>query len=299
MSAMRLIILLVAAAAAVGAALLVRNLAPGETPVQAVQEIVMPEPEVVEEPKVKVLVMRRDVSVGELLLPEDFAWVDWPEATLNFNYVTEDLMPDALEQFSQSVVRIAMYENEPVLPQKIVKKGETGYMAALLSPGMRAVSVEISTDSASGGFILPNDRVDVFVTYTVQVESRNSDGEEEDEQDIPVTTVILENARVLAIDQQVQQGEGGSYAIGSTATLELGLEEARLLAMAERMGSISLALRSVRDAVNTPGPTRARTDFLVDVWPFGSQAPVGAGEMQSGVTVYRNGEATFEPTRGS
>ncbi len=299
MSAMRMIILLVAAAAAAGAALLVRNLAPGQTPVQAVQEIVMPETEMVEEPRVKVLVMRRDVSVGELLLPIDFVWTDWPESTLNINYVTEDLMPDALEQFSQSVVRIAMYENEPVLPQKIVKKGETGYMAALLSPGMRAVSVEISTDSASGGFILPNDRVDVMVTYMVQVESGNGDGGGDDKQDIPVTTVILENARVLAIDQQVQQGEGGSYAIGSTATLELGREEARLLAMAERMGSISLALRSVRDAVTTPGPTQARTDFLVDVWPFGGQSPIAPDAVQGGVTVYRNGQATFEPTRGS
>lgn len=297
MSPMRLIILLVAAAAAAGAAFLVRNMSqtpPASPPAAETAAPAEPAPvqvtEVIEVPQTPVLVVTRDLPVGELLTPGDFSWKEWPDKSLNVNYFTQDVTPDAIEQLAGSVVRTAMVENEPVLPHKIVQKGETGYMAALLTPGMRAVSVEISTVNASGGFILPGDRVDVLITYDVELQ----DGERTVSR--PTTTVLMENVRVLAIDQVFSSGETGQFAIGSTATVELAPREARLLVMAKRLGNVSLALRSLQDA-EEGGPTMARTDFLLDVAPYSE----GAGRNGTGeqVTVYRNGALSVETPQGS
>ncbi len=293
MSPMRLIILLVAAAAAAGAAMLVRNMSQQPpappAPVETAQSAA---PQVIEEAKTQVLVVTRDMGVGELILPGDVEWREWPEAQLSINYFTQDIAPTAMEDAVNSVVRTPIYESEPLLPQKIVKKGDTGYMAALLTPGMRAVSVEISTDSASGGFILPNDRVDVLVTYNVELK----DGKETYSR--PATTAILENVRVLAIDQLFNSGD--QFAIGSTATVELEPSQARLMVMAERLGTVSLALRALRDA-QPGGPTMARTDFLIDVLPFadaGSGSAPAASKAEQ-VTVYRDGVPTIETPKGS
>lgn len=296
MSPMRLIILLIAAAAAVGAGLLMRNYVPGD-PAPQQGDTVAPEQITVTEyrdaPQTPVLVATRDLSMGELLGPNDIEWRDWPDKTLSPNYVVKEAVPDALERFANSVVRSPIYKDEPIRPEKIVRKGETGYMAALLDPGMRAVSVEISTDNASGGFILPNDRVDVMVTYEVEL----TDGEEDFTR--PTTTTILQNVRVLAIDQLMQSGEGGTYAIGSTATLELEPRAARLLVMAEQMGDVSLALRSARDAAVSGDQVKARTDFLIDVMPYQTQAAPGGGDRGPGVNVYRNGRLTETAEGGS
>ncbi|WP_371309391.1 Flp pilus assembly protein CpaB [Hyphomonas sp.] len=274
MSPMRLIILLGAAAAAIAAAFLVRGISKPQTVTQTVVE----SQTVVETQEVSethVLVAKRDLVVGDLLSPDDFKWSPWPEKSIVPGYRTEEDSPQAIDELSGSVVRIQIYEDEPILPQKLVMKGETGFMAALLKPGMRAISVEISTESASGGFILPDDRVDVILTYDVQVQTSESIMER------PVTETILQNVRVLAIDQVFAQGESGSPSqIGNTATLEVNPSEAELIAHAQRLGTLSLSLRPWADALDT-GSRGARTDLLV-----------GGNGGGNGVTVFRNGQAS-------
>ncbi|MCA8904738.1 MAG: Flp pilus assembly protein CpaB [Hyphomonas sp.] len=269
---MRLIILVGAAAAAIAAAFLVRGLAKPQT----ITETVVQPQTVVETQEVSethVLVAKRDLVVGDLLSPDDFKWSPWPEKNLVSGYRTEEDDPKAIDELSGSVVKIAMYEDEPILPQKLVMKGETGFMAALLTPGMRAISVEISTESASGGFILPDDRVDVILTYDMQVQTSEAMVER------PVTETILQNVRVLAIDQVFSQDENGSPTqIGNTATLEVKPSEAELIAHAQRLGTISLSLRPWSDALDT-GSRGARTDLLN-----------GGGATGNGVTVFRNGQ---------
>ncbi|MEZ5953337.1 MAG: Flp pilus assembly protein CpaB [Hyphomonas sp.] len=271
---MRLIILLGAAAAAIAAAFLVRGISKPQTVTQTVVE----SQTVVETQEVSethVLVAKRDLVVGDLLSPDDFKWSPWPEKSIVPGYRTEEDSPQAIDELSGSVVRIQIYEDEPILPQKLVMKGETGFMAALLKPGMRAISVEISTESASGGFILPDDRVDVILTYDVQVQTSESIMER------PVTETILQNVRVLAIDQVFAQGESGSPSqIGNTATLEVNPSEAELIAHAQRLGTLSLSLRPWADALDT-GSRGARTDLLV-----------GGNGGGNGVTVFRNGQAS-------
>ena len=274
MSPMRLIILIGAAAAAIAAAFLVRNISQPRTVTETVtqQQTVVQTKEVSE---THVLVAAHDLVVGELVSPGDLEWAPWPEKNVVEGYKTEEADADAITELAGSVVRIPIYADEPILPQKLVMKGETGFMAALLSPGMRAISVEISTESASGGFILPDDRVDVILTYEAQVATAEA------VLDRPVTKTILQNVRVLAIDQVFSQGESESPSqIGNTATLEVRPEEAELIAHAQRLGTISLSLRPWSDARDT-GSRGARTDLLE-----------GGGSPGTGITIYRNGQAS-------
>lgn len=276
MSPMRIIILAVAAAAAVLAALLVRNATSSSAPVQSAEAPVerIVEVEVSEQ---KVLVAKSDLRVGTLMTPEDFKWADWPERTINPNYFTEELMPDAIEQLTGSVVRTALFEDEPIMPQKIVLKGETGFMAALLRPGWRAISVEISPESASAGFILPDDRVDVIMTQIVEVDTGNG------KDDYTYTETILQNVRILAIDQTFTTIDGMPTMTGSTATMELTPEQAERIATAARSGALSLTLRSVADADFNNGDTISEGEI------FGT-----LNGSTSAVTVYRRGNATAE-----
>ena len=275
MSIKQILIILVAGVAAIAAAFLFKQISSAPAPGPAVvQETVRVEE--VEVASLKVLVASRDLEVGELITPDDMIWANWPESTININQFTDQDSPDAISELTGSVVRTRMYENEPVIPQKIVQKGETGYMAAILRPGMRAISVEIRSETGAGGFILPDDRVDVILTHDVEIEM----GDRRIKR--PVSTTIIENARVLAIDTIHVQGEGEIAMTGSTATLELGPKHAELLALGERLGTISLALRAVSDVNSAGGAITARTDML--------EGDGGTGT--GGVKVYKNGEVT-------
>lgn len=275
MSPMRLIILAVAGIAAVAAAFLVRGMAsaPAAPAVTAEPQTIVKEVEV---SQIKVLVAAADLPIGTLLSPSDFRWADWPERTVNPSYFTEAVNPDAMETLAGSVVRTSLFADEPILPQKIVQKGETGFMAALLNPGKRAVSVEISPESASAGFILPDDRVDVILTYEVEV----LQGEDLVEQTIVVTA--MENVRVLAIDQMFGEVDGVPALTGSTATLELSPEEAELISLAARKATISLALRSHADAGEYDGGTKSRLDLIND----------DQGGQGNQVMIFRNGSVS-------
>lgn len=274
MSPMRLIILIGAAVAAIAAAFLVRGISQPRTLTQTVteQQTLVRTREV---SQTHVLVAKHDLLVGELLSPDDLEWAPWPEENVVEGYKTEEGNADAINELAGSVVRIPIYAEEPILTQKLVMKGETGFMAALLTPGMRAISVEISAESASGGFILPDDRVDVILTYEVQMATSKTVVER------PVTETILQNVRVLAIDQVFAQGEAESPSqIGNTATLEVSPQEAELIAHSQRLGTISLSLRPWADARDT-GSRGARTELLE-----GGSAP------GNGITIYRNGRAS-------
>ena len=283
MSPVRLIILIGAAVAAIAAAFLVRNLAQAPDPtIKTVteQQTVL---ELREVSQTKVLVTRRDLDVGDLITVDDMEWADWPEKNIVEGYRTEADFPTAIADLAGSIVRVPMYDREPILPRKLVLKGETGMMAALLAPGMRAMSVEISTESASGGFILPNDRVDVILTHEVATLSQDA------MVDKPTTTTILQNVRILAIDQVfLQDEEDGASQIGNTATLEVSGKEAELIALAQRMGTLSLSLRPWSD-VGEAYDRAARIDLLEGD---------GFGKA-GGVTIFRNGHASGGGLGGS
>ncbi|KCZ58597.1 Flp pilus assembly protein CpaB [Hyphomonas atlantica] len=280
MSPVRLIILIGAAIAAIAAAFLVRNLVDA-TPSQPVQSTVV---ETVEVSETKVLVAARDLMIGDVVTVDDLEWADWPEDNVVEGYLTEESSPEAIEEWAGTVVRIPMFELEPILTKKLVAKGDTGTMAALVKPGMRAISVEISTESASGGFILPNDYVDVIMTY--QMTFVGPDGAPAEQ---TTSETILQNVRVLAIDQiHTKDSETeGPYQVGNTATLEVNNKEAELIALAERKGRLTLSLRPWSDV----GDTFER-DARVDLLETG-------GSSNGGIKIYRSGKATSAGPGGS
>ncbi len=272
MSPMRIIILLLALAAAGGAAFLVLQLSKPQIQTQTVtrDQLVIQEKEVSE---VDVLTVTRDFAIGETIKAEDLLWSPWPKANVVEGYYVQTTAPASIETLTGAVVKAALYKGEPLLPQKIVIKGDQGLLASMMDPEMRAVSVEISAESASGGFILPNDRVDLILTYDQSADAQRGIPER------TVATTIIKNVRILAIDQNfATNAEGETARLGSTATIEVSPKEAELVAMAMRRGEVSLALRPLDQMVS--GTDRNPRTELLD----GSD---GAG---AGITIIRNGQ---------
>jgi pilus assembly protein CpaB len=161
----------------------------------------------------------------------------WPQNGVVQGFITETDRPDAIKDLQGAVVRLPVFEGEPIRPEKVADSNSR-ILSSLLPAGKRAVATEISVSTGAGGFILPNDRVDVIMV-------RKGQGT-----DKYITETVLSNVRVLAIDQQIEEKEDGTKAaVGTTATLELTPDQTKVLAVAQQMADrLSLALRSVADA---------------------------------------------------
>jgi pilus assembly protein CpaB len=194
-------------------------------------------------PTVEVLVAKNDIDLGKTVKAEDLQWQVWPASTASNSFIRKSDRPDAVKELTGAIVRTAMMAGEPIRDQKLVKADGSGFMAAILPSGMRAVSTEISAETGAGGFILPNDRVDVLLTRHI----KNPDARG-DMPDIVLTEVVLRNVRVLAIDQAPKEKDGQNAVLGKTVTLELKPEQNIALATARQAGTLSLALRSIADA---------------------------------------------------
>ena len=242
MKAARIIVLGVAIVAAGGAAIIATNLATAPPPVQVVAESTVP---VVS--TVRVLVATANLPVGARLSSEDMDWRDWPEEALDAGFITESDEPDAMMDLEGSIVRLVSFSGEPLRRAKLVG-GNERYMSSVLEPGKRAMAVELTADTGAGGFILPNDRVDVLAAIPVP-------GEFTDEAESSITVqTVLTNVRVLAIDQTIEEDEeGGTTRLGETATLEVTAREAEQLAYArETAATLSLVLRATADLDEPP-----------------------------------------------
>ena len=169
--------------------------------------------------------------------------------------------------FVGSVVRETILAGEPILPRKIVRAGDSGYMAAYLEPGMRAMAIRVSVETAAGGFILPGDRVDVVLTR--QTNLNNIGNATQDSKFASAT--VMRNLKVLAIDQTTQAADDEHAVVGATATLEVGPGDAEALALAKSEGELSLILRSYADTAGPSGRVAAppRQNTVVRVYRGG------------------------------
>ncbi len=233
MKAARLVVLGVAVVAGGVAALLAGR---SEKPPEA------PAPQQAQIPSVEVLVAKGDIGLGQTVSGGDMQWVSWPANAASGNFITKTNRPDALESLAGAIARAPFVAGEPIRDAKLVQAKGSGFMAAILPPGMRAASVAIAPETGAGGFILPNDRVDVILTQ------RDRAAEKVTGSEVHVSETILKNVRVLAIDQNVEEKNGQRVVIGKTATLELTPGQAESLSLAQKLGSLSLALRSISDA---------------------------------------------------
>jgi pilus assembly protein CpaB len=204
-----------------------------------------PDKEVVEINKVKtvdVLTASKDINMGERFVDGSVTWKPWPVENITDPMITRDEKPDARESYLSARARITIFEGETILEKKLVLPGQSGFMSAILPKGMRAISVAVSEHSGAGGFILPNDRVDVILTRKLD----NPQGGDK----LVKSEIVLSNVRVLAINQTYKQDKDSdtvTVAEGKTATLELDPRQSEIIAMIETVGELSLALRSIAE----------------------------------------------------
>ena len=206
-----------------------------------------PAPVAAKIPTVDVLVAKNDIALGQTVTPELMQWQTWTETTASNNFIKRSDRPNAITDLTGSIVRTPFIAGEPIREQKLVKANGSGFMAAILPSGMRAVSTEISAETGAGGFILPNDRVDVVLSKHEKIQS----GADNISTDFVSSQVVLSNIRVLAIDQAPKEKEGQNTVLGKTVTLELAPPEVQTLAQARLSGTLSLALRSIADGNKT------------------------------------------------
>lgn len=236
----RVALLLVALLSGGMAAYLVTQQSP-ETAASITQSIT----EIIEEPRAQILVANAAIGVGQKLSTASLAWEDWPEGSVRSEYITIAAQPDAISNMDNALARFEIFPGEPIREQKLARTDE-GYLSAVLVSGKRGVSVAIDAESASGGFIVPNDHVDVVATRVNDL--------------VQDSQTILRNVRVLAINKRL--GENGAtgtepevsedprdqmFANDAIATLELDQVQAELIISAAMGGSLTLVLRSLTD----------------------------------------------------
>jgi pilus assembly protein CpaB len=191
---------------------------------------------------VEVLVAKNDLGRGQVIGDDDIGWQTWPADAANANFIKKAERPDAIHQFVGAIARVPMMSGQPLWDPAVVFAKGSGFMAAILPKGMRAVAMDVSPESAAGGFILPDDYVDVMLTRRDKVAEKATGVEKY------ITESILRNVRVLAIDQTVEEKNGQKVVVGHTATLELSPDQAETLALSRQLGTLSLALRSLVDS---------------------------------------------------
>jgi pilus assembly protein CpaB len=218
---------------------------------------------------VDVLVAKSDIGLGQSVTPDDLQWQTWPAATASNNFIRRNERPDATTQIAGSIARSPFIAGEPIREPKLVRANGSGFMAAILPTGMRAVSTEISPETGAGGFILPNDRVDVILS------KHDKNPDRAGTSDIVSSEIVLSNVRVLAIDQAPKEKDGQNAVVGKTVTLELKPEQAETLVRSRQSGTLSLALRSIADAnaVDNKSDDAPKRSDSVNVVRYGVSTP--------------------------
>lgn len=275
----RILLLLVALIAGGLAAFLATR---GGTPPPAPN--VPTQPEIIEEARTKVLVATAPIGMGQRLSETNMAWMDWPENAVREDYIQEENSPDALVDMQGVVARFEIFEGDPIRQQKLIRTDQ-GYLSAVLDKGMRGVSISVSADSASGGFIVPNDHVDVLLT--------RGDG---------MVETVVSNVRVLAINTRLGEigASGGPadpenpraeiFGGSAIATLELDPAQAETLVNAQQEGRLSLTLRSIVDFAETAEDSIPR-NAPIKIIRGGREMNVMTGTMASS----NSGEVAVDP----
>lgn len=246
------------------------------------QEAVAP-PQIVEEAREEILVAIAPIGVGQRLSETTVQWQGWPAGAVREDYITRTQAPDALAEVTGAVARFEIFPGDPIGETKLVR-AEQGYLSAVLEKGKRGISIAVTADSASGGYIVPNDHVDVVLTRS------GPDGQ--------ISETILRNVKVLAIGHRL--GETGTtgapadpenprteiFSDLAIATLELDLAQGELIINASKTGTLSLALRSIADFQMDPSEAAAPpNNRAVRIIKFGAESSVMAGTNANPVSV--------------
>jgi pilus assembly protein CpaB len=226
--------------------------------------VVAPTPQVVEvaappppppAPLPQILVATKAIALGQRLSATVVEWKSWPADAMRADFITHDAKPAAIDEMTGAIARFEFFPGEPIRTAKLAAPGD-GYLSAVLAPGELGVSIPVQPDIAAGGFIQPNDHVDVLLTQPVSGRQ--------------VAKTLLTNVRVLAIAQRLgdvtpapaeegnkeQKPEDADAAAatapenfnqGVIATLVLDSQQAEVITSARNAGTLTLVLRSITD----------------------------------------------------
>ena len=258
MRGLRALILVCAAVSAMAAMWMMRSALQSQANAPAAVEAALPASAVAAPETVDVLIAARQVPTGRRLTLEDLRWQPWPAEAISTHFYTQSEDPEAMATLEGAAARLTIVEGEPITSSKIVEIAGSGVMAALLRPGMRAVSLPISEITGAGGFILPGDFVDILITRQIEIEHLDEEtGDVARTSAIHQTETVMETVRVLAIDQQLNEG-GQASAVGNSATLELMPEQVEQITLTRQIaqqsrGFITLSLRSFTEMLDEYG----------------------------------------------
>lgn len=238
MKSSRLIVGGIAGVAALGAWLLS---GPAPQPSEPAPQQVITTPQI---RTVDVLVAAVDLPMGNILNEPDMKWMSFPEEGVSSQFVVKAEGQDPVKELMGSIARYPFIAGEPIRREKLIKGNGSGFLSAILPSGKRAVAIttEGTGATSAGGFILPNDYVDVMRV------SRDEEASKIRGIEVFRSEIVISNVRVLAIGQNIQERNGERFITGQTATLELDPRQAEQIVLAQRVGVLSLALRSLLDA---------------------------------------------------
>jgi pilus assembly protein CpaB len=236
----------------------------------------------------RVLVATQTMEAGRFVRAEDLRWAAWPKDGVADGYVVDGETPKGVisppaadgatpqkrgkSVFDGAVVRARITAGEPVTALKLVQPGERGFLAAVLEPGKRAVSVPVNATTGIAGFIFPGDLVDVIFIGQMHLETRRGDAEGSKVKKIDFSETLMSGARIIAMDQKVEIGDGQAK-VSKTATLEVTPKQAEKVALALKMGSVSLSLHSLARHEDTAIATDRFADVARAVGALETEAP--------------------------
>ena len=217
-------------------------------------------------PTAKVLVAAVNLPAGTLIKPDQVRWQNWPEQGIDPSFIVEKSGEDPAKGVVAAAVKRGFVAGEPIVASRLAKKGEAGFLAAALTPGMRALTVKIDAVTGLGGFVLPGDRVDVMMNAQLDIEHPERTA---NKNEIKYFAEIVEtDVRVLAVDQNMKDLPAGDEKtqakVGATATLEVSVKQAERISVANQIGRLTLVLTSLGrpDTVDPAAETSGWTDDL-------------------------------------
>jgi pilus assembly protein CpaB len=224
-----------------------------------------------QQPSTMILVAKGNLSAGQFVRPENLRWQPWPNDGIAPSYVVQGQRQ--LEDFIGAVVRSAIGDGEPVTDTRLVRKSDRGFLASVLDPGYRAVTLNVTPSSGIAGFVFPGDHVDVIVTLVVHSEGKDGSGAHENR----ASETVLHDVRVLAMDQRADD-QTKDIVVGKTATVQVTPKQAEVLAVVSSVGQVSLALRSLaRDEAEAAAEGQEKLSYTFDSEATRLIRPPGGG----------------------
>ncbi|MEO3429982.1 Flp pilus assembly protein CpaB [Pelagibius sp. CAU 1746] len=185
---------------------------------------------------VQVLVASITLPTGVFIQEDQLRWQIWPDDDIPEEYITDKEFK--IEDFYGAVVRRGFTPGEPVTPKRVIRPGERGFLAAVLRPGYRAMAIRVNATSGVSGLVFPGDRIDIILTHTV-VDRTGAEAIER-----RASETVLENVRVLAIDQMVDE-EKNEPIYAKNFTVEVTPKQTEMLTVVRELGALSISLRSL------------------------------------------------------